>query len=81
MVSVKSVGSSLKRRDLLAWRKVVDKSFAGNENYIFFSPFLREGEEREFLFLMDGDKEVGKACATFDKVWVEKKKREYRIHR
>jgi len=74
MVSVKSVGSSLKRRDLLAWRKVVDKSFAGNENYIFFSPFLREGEEREFLFLMDGDKEVGKACATFDKVWVEKKK-------
>jgi len=74
MVSVKSVGSSLKGRDLLAWRRVADKSFTGNENYISSSLFLREGEEREFFLMENGGKPVGRACTTVDKVWIEKKK-------
>ncbi|HIH78181.1 MAG TPA: hypothetical protein HA341_04570 [Halobacteria archaeon] len=73
MVSVRSSGSYLKGRDLISWRRVADKAFAGNTNYIPSSMYIREGEEREFFFMEDGDKPVGRACVTIDKVWIERK--------
>lgn len=74
MVSVRSSGSYLKGRDLISWRRVADKAFAGNTNYIPSSMYIREGEEREFFFMEDGDKPVGRACVTIDKVWIERKR-------
>ena len=74
MARVKSLGTSLKGKDRLIWRDIEKNAFKGDENYIPFSPGMRRGEEREFFILMDGEEKIGRACATVDRTWIEKKK-------
>jgi len=64
----------LKGKDKLIWRDIEKNAFKGDENYIPFSPGVRKGEEREFFILMDGEEKIGRACATVDRTWIEKKK-------
>jgi len=74
MTRVKSLGTSLKGKDRLIWRDIEKNAFEGDENYIPFSPGVREGEEREFFILMDGEEKIGRACTTVDRGWIEKRK-------
>jgi hypothetical protein len=73
MTHVKSLGNSLKGKDRLTWRKIAEDAFEGDDNYIQISPGMRKGEEREFFILLDGEEKIGRACATVDKEWIEKK--------
>ncbi len=73
MAHVKSLGNSLKGKDRLIWRNIAEDAFKGDDNYIQVSPGMRKGEEREFFILLDGEKKIGRACATVDKEWIEKK--------
>ena len=74
MVHVKSLGNSLKGKDRLTWGKIEENAFEGDKNYIPFSPGARKEEEREFFILLDGEAEIGRACTTVDRTWIEKRK-------
>ena len=74
MAHVESLGNSLKGKDRLIWKKIEENAFEGDDNYIPFSPGARKEEEREFFILLDGGEKIGRACATVDREWIEKRK-------
>ncbi|HIH78175.1 MAG TPA: hypothetical protein HA341_04535 [Halobacteria archaeon] len=73
MSHIKPLGKSLKGRDLIAWRKIEEKAFEGDKNYIPFPYGAKEEEEKEYFVLMEGDNEIGRASTTIDKVWIRKR--------
>lgn len=73
MSHIKPLGKSLKGRDLIAWRKIEEKAFEEDKNYIPFPYGAKEEEEKEYFVLMEGDNEIGRASTTIDKVWIRKR--------
>jgi len=73
MPHIKPLGNSLKGRDLIAWRKIEEKAFEGDKNYIPFPYGTKEEEEKEYFVLMEGDNEIGRASTTIDRIWIEKR--------
>jgi hypothetical protein len=71
-ISILSLGSSLKRKERLLWKKIERETWGSDPNYVP-SPFTkRKNEEREFFVLRRGEKAIGRAAATIDQQWISK---------
>ncbi|BDC36128.1 MAG: hypothetical protein EF806_02795 [Candidatus Methanoliparum thermophilum] len=67
------LGNSLKGRERIRWRKIEENAFEGDKNYIPFPYGVKEEEEREYFVLVEGDKDIGRASTTIDRVWIRKR--------
>jgi hypothetical protein len=74
-ISVKSLGSSLDKKQTSLWKNLEKRLFANEPCYIFTSRVGEAGEEKdtEFFVLYDRDLPVGRATASLNRTWMEKK--------